>query len=247
MPVKAIEKEKKALGAVSGRCGPSYATKCDYLSTRLPLPDYDPALPKTIMNLHLPRLAAGVLLLCASSASASLTLSLGFIDDSFIVGRTGTFTLSGTHNWGERTSTASGYNYVLPISINDGYYASDFYLELESTSISGTLGSAGSELDPDSLTLVFDSNAGYEHVMRISGSLFDTLAMDVTGTSTVNVSGTFMITYLEGSALGPEDLADDYSGTYVVSTQVVPEPSTYAALAGVAVLGLALVRNRRRE
>jgi len=204
-------------------------------------------------------LSAGTLKLSGSAANSAFTVAGGILSGS---GTLGALTVNnggtiapgnspGTLHAGA-TTFAGGGSYLWEINNVDGTAGADPGWDL--LAVNGGLTISATNANPftiDVTSLTSGNVAGLATGFSTSASYSFTLVSTTTGISgfsadkfTVNTSGFANIfdgTWALALANGGNDLALTYTGV-----SAVPEPSTYALLAGFAALGGALVRRVKR-
>ncbi|MDP0501245.1 MAG: PEP-CTERM sorting domain-containing protein [Verrucomicrobiota bacterium JB022] len=194
-------------------------------------------------------LTAGIL----SQSFAALSIDLSFDSTEISQATTGTYTITGSFIVNGYGSGSGVFFTPLPQGgMSETATVSDFYLSLQSTSLSGTA-------EYDSTPFVFQ---GANFNFTLDSMMFgDSISFygDLTSDSdtsvlwtqllTVDLSGTFEVSYLSGNP-NPEAISGSYANdAFVVNgaapAPAVPEPSTYAALAGLATLAFAAFRRRK--
>ncbi len=204
-------------------------------------------------------LSAGTLKLSGSAANSAFTVAGGILSGS---GTLGALTVDdggtlapgnspGTLHAGA-TTFASGGSYLWEINNVDGTAGADPGWDL--LAVTGGLTISATNADPfiiDVTSLTSGNVAGLATGFSTSASYSFTLVSTTTGISgfsadkfTVNTSGfanAFDGTWALALANGGNDLALTYTGV-----SAVPEPSTYALLAGFAALGIVTWRRRQK-
>ncbi|MDP0501247.1 MAG: PEP-CTERM sorting domain-containing protein [Verrucomicrobiota bacterium JB022] len=192
-------------------------------------------------------LSAGIL----PQSFAALTIELSFDSTDFAMGTTGTFAISGTHT---PTGSAQGSGYYT-LDLAHGMSAgsassSGFDLSLQSTSLTGTASYDSTPFTFNGAKFYFmvDEMMTGEQVYLSVNLLSDSSVAGLVGQPlTIDLEGTFEIDSSYGS-INLEDLYNSYGDggvTVGAASPVVPEPSTYAALAGLATLAFAAFRRRK--
>lgn len=204
-------------------------------------------------------LSAGTLKLSGSAANSAFTVAGGTLSGS---GTLGALTVSsgGTIAPGnspgtlhaEATTFASGGNYLWEINNVNGTAGADPGWDL--LSVNGGLTISATSADPftiDVTSLTSGNVAGLATGFSTSASYSFTVVSTTTGISgfsadkfhldTSGFANAFDGTWALALANGGNDLALTYTGA-----SAVPEPSTYALLAGCAALGLITWRRRAR-
>ena len=195
-------------------------------------------------------LAAALTAMLATSASAEITISWTMTSNSLIGTYSGSFSAAelsyATSSFTDTTNTMASSDtspslFSFPTnntSTSVFYYASDKYANTASTNKYNFYSGNTASGDPFS----YNVNSGYLFIRLSQSYVADSV---ISGTLTINtvyedtdlddyftfgnvvtLNGNPFITYVNGSA--------------------VPEPSTYAAIIGMAGLGLALTRRRRK-
>ena len=173
-------------------------------------------------------------------ASGALTIASGAT-----FGGTGTVDLSaanGSVTIGNGSFLQATSADALTFTLGTGALNVSGALANASPSMVFTLGTPGATVISSSSTNIGSSVLEFADFSFTAGSGFGagtyTLFTSIVGTMGVNLTGT----------VGGLDATISQSGNDIILTTVsaVPEPSTYAALAGVGVLGAALLRRRRR-
>lgn len=181
-------------------------------------------------------------LFAGSNAFAVLLLNLTFDDNTLAVNSTGTFTLSGSGT--SFSSSSSGWQANEPGSTAGWFTLYALTVDTHGVDITNN----GTFFSPNIANSQF-FYAGGGTGLVLNGAIINssTNTLQIGNGTTDFISGTFRISSSPGlGSLGIADL--NQTGTrYTVTASPVPEPATYPVLAGVAVLGFACVRRRRRS
>jgi hypothetical protein len=168
-----------------------------------------------------------------TSASASMRLGVRFVNNTGFTITGFNFSYDG-EQW-RKASLASATNnqYVVAYSIFDAGTGS-----LQSASYSANISSAefNTPIDGgDSVSAALDGNDSVNRIAGLSGSISSTA---------ITPGQELWIRWFDSNSSGADHgiAIDNFSVNF---TTAIPEPSTFAALAGLGVIGLALCRRRR--
>jgi len=180
------------------------------------------------------------LVVVTSQALSALTLTSFGTSDFTLIGETG---------WASGSNTTSqGANDIVLAGLDGGLFQGNFTSTLDITGVStiylfGTLNS-GTPTTTFTLDL-FDSN--FTNKARFTGADWTTLGDNGFTTFTLqSTDGGFVATDVRGLDLTLNGITDTAFNATFNNLTTVPEPSAYAAIAGVLVLGFTAVRRRRR-
>ena len=185
--------------------------------------------------------SAGKLLINGTNTGGSYSIASGAT-----FGGTGTIDLSATNGSvtiGNGSFLEASSADALTFTLGTGALNVSGALANASPSMFFTLGTPGVTVISSSSTNIGSGVLEFADLSFTAGSGFGagtyTLFTSIVGTMGVNLTGT----------VGGLDATISQSGNDIILTTVsaVPEPSTYAAMAGVGVLGVALLRRRRRN
>ena len=185
-------------------------------------------------------------LFTASNAFAVILVNLTFDENSVQLESTGTFTISGSGTSGSTSS--NGWQNFSSGAPGGPITWFNVRVVTATTPLAGvTIGSQSfiPSLEGSNLINLSGGNS-FRLASPSTNYSFNDLLQIGNGT-TDQITGTFRIS--DATGIGSLSVADLNMniGSVTVTASVVPEPATYSVLAGVAVMGLACVRRRRRN
>ena len=184
---------------------------------------------------------------CAMHGSVTLVLT---IDSDAITGTTtGTFSLSGSLTLNDSGTYSSSY-----LLSQVDYYALGFDADSFTVDFDGILSSGTIQLDGEdySVTGLYFQAIHEEHYTNSSfliGLISASNTTSLTGeTANIDCTGTFSVSSFSGT-MTLSDIAQTFAlycdADNTITINVVPEPAEGASLAGLAAIGLVLLRRRR--
>ncbi|WP_269540216.1 PEP-CTERM sorting domain-containing protein [Cerasicoccus fimbriatus] len=200
-----------------------------------------------------------LLLSSLATSYGVLNLSLNFNEDSLNFGTTGTFSLSGsatssntslsrflTNNSGAPANTLAAGRFALTVTGLSTTPSATY--NGNPVDYSTWVGTDMIEMYPDGLNLFsffgFDTQTVPNQLVQIGNGTTDS----ITGTFSISTSptdaGTFSLSLLDGASIGTA--ADGVSRNVDITSAVVPEPSTYAIIAGLGIFGVTFWRRMRK-